>query len=253
MPLYNNINIVGIPGIKEVVPGDNIPLIIDNAINRISLVLSEDDILVVAQKIISKAEGRYIDPNDVLPSKEAIHIAKNMENKSPEEVQIILDESREIIRNTKKVLITEHKLGLIMANAGIDSSNIEPGKFLLLPKDPDSSARKIHDYFKKKYKLHISVIISDTFGRPWRNGQTNVAVGVSGMNPLYDYVNTFDTYGNCLKVTNIAQADEIASAAELVMGKSDAIPVALIRGVKFRKGEGSVNDLIREKKEDLFR
>lgn len=247
------ISIVGIPGIKEVVPGDNIPLIIDNALDTNNLELSEDDILVVAQKIISKAEGRYMDPKEVIPSKEAIDIAKNMVNKSPEEVQIILNESREIIRHTKNVLITEHKLGFIMANAGVDSSNVEPGKFLLLPKDPDSSAGKIRDYFKRKYQLPIAVIISDTFGRPWRTGQTNVAIGLSGMNPLYDYINTFDTFGNCLKVTNIAQADEIASAAELIMGKADAIPAALVRGVKFRKGKGTAADLIREKKEDLFR
>jgi coenzyme F420-0:L-glutamate ligase / coenzyme F420-1:gamma-L-glutamate ligase len=249
----NHISVIGLTGIKEVVPGDNLSEIIDLALEKNELVLCENDILVIAQKIVSKAEGRYKKSSDVIPSAQAITIADNMLNKTPEEVQLILDESYEIIRNTKNVLITEHRTGLIMANAGIDSSNIEKGKYLLLPEDPDGSAREIRDYFHDKYNIEIAVIISDTFGRPWRNGQTNVAIGIAGMKPLYDYTNTFDTFGNCLKVTNIAQADEISSTAELVMGKTESIPVAVVRGVNYQKGEGSVKELIREKMDDLFR
>lgn len=251
--MSNKINITGLTGIKEVAPGDDIAKLIDHALAANEIALRDKDILVLAQKIISKAENRFVDPAEVQPSENAIIIAKNMINKAPEEVQVILDESIDIIRNTKHVLITEHKIGLIMANAGVDKSNVEKGKYLLLPKDPDRSAAEIRNYFKEKYGIEMAVIISDTVGRPWRNGQTNIAIGVAGMIPLFDYANTYDTFGNSLKVTNIAQADEIASAAELVMGKAESIPAAVVRGVHYQVGEGSVKDLIRAKKDDLFR
>jgi len=217
--------------------------------------LSKGDIVVVAQKVISKAEGRLIDLENVNPSEKSLQIAKQ-NNKDPRLIELILNESVDILRLARGIIIVETKRGLICANAGVDQSNVENSNHYatLLPEDADLSARELRHSFKRKTGIDVAVVITDTFGRPFREGQINVALGIAGIQPRKSYIGTMDMYGKKLKVTEIAVVDEIASAAELQMGKSERIPVVIIRGYLYQMVENSsLSQLLRSKEKDLFR
>ena len=219
-----------------------------------SVQIQDRDIVVVSQKIVSKAEGRTVDLAKIRPSKKAISLARSR-RKDPRLVEIILRESRQVVRARNGVLITETHHGFVCANSAVDQSNVRGESVaLLLPLNPDKSAARIRNAITRRSGRDVAVIIADTFGRPFRNGQTNVAIGVSGMDPIMSYVGSKDMYGKTLRVTEIAVADEIASAAELVMGKAIRVPVAIVRGYDFKfASKASVQSLVRNKERDLFR
>jgi coenzyme F420-0:L-glutamate ligase/coenzyme F420-1:gamma-L-glutamate ligase len=247
-----DISIIGLSGIPEVREGDDVAALIVEAAQRRGGIKS-GDIFVVTQKIVSKAEGRLIPLESVTPSPEAEKLALETE-KDPRLVELILRESASIVRQSGPILITETHHGFVCANAGIDASNVGPeGIVCLLPEDPDRSARGIRDAIRKATGSDAAVIISDTFGRAWREGHTNVAVGVAGMSAFVDYVGQTDPHGYELRVSTLAVADELAAAAELVMNKLDGVPVAIVRGYPYPKGEGSARDLVRDRERDLFR
>lgn len=247
------VTIIGIEGIPEVSPGDDIAALVLSAVDAQGLRLEDGDVLVIKQKIVSKAEGRFVDLKDVEPSPFAVEIAKNWE-KDARHVEVVLREARRIVRMDHGVIICETRHGLVCANAGVDASNV-PGheRVVLLPVDPDASARAIRAALAARTGVDVPVIISDTFGRPWRTGYTEVAIGVAGMLPILDYVGTQDAQGRELRATWICVADELASAAELVTGKVAQVPVALVRGYAVPRGEGSAADIVRQAERDLFR
>jgi coenzyme F420-0:L-glutamate ligase/coenzyme F420-1:gamma-L-glutamate ligase len=218
--------------------------------------LMEHDIVVVTQKIVSKSEGRICSLSMVEPSKNALELARKAK-KDPRFVELVLLESNRIIRCSENVIISETKHGFVCANSGIDQSNVsgpENDEVLLLPVDPDLSARRIKHVIEQALGRHIAVIMTDTFGRPFRVGQTNVAIGTCGMNSIKSYIGRRDMYGNILRITEIAVADEIASAAELVMGKINRVPVVIVRGYEFSSTPvGNARSLVRERGLDLFR
>jgi coenzyme F420-0:L-glutamate ligase/coenzyme F420-1:gamma-L-glutamate ligase len=223
------------------------------AANRQGLQLERGDIVVVAQKIVSKAEGRVVSLRNIKPSALAKGMARAM-RKDPRHVEVILRETKRVVRRRGPHLIVETRHGLVCANAGVDKSNVEGEDLVtLLPKDVDRSARRIREQIMERTGKNVSVIVSDTFGRPWRLGQTNVAIGLSGMRPWVDYRGTRDKFGYELSVTRIAVVDELAGAAELVMKKVDGVPVVIIRGYSHPRGRGSARQLIRPAKQDLFR
>ncbi|HXG06538.1 MAG TPA: coenzyme F420-0:L-glutamate ligase [Nitrososphaera sp.] len=239
--------------VKNIVPGDDLAAIILAAVKQNGLEILDGDILVVAHKIVSKAEGRIVNLDNVKPSQKAKKMAKE-HDKDPRIMELILKESARILRAKNGVVISETKHGLVCANAGVDQSNVQGEAALLLPDDPDRSARILMEFIKEKIGREIAVVITDTFGRPFREGQTNVAIGIAGIDPIRSYVGSHDMYGRTLKVSKIAVADEIAAAAELVMGKSEGVPVAILRGYKFEKSVGSsAKTLQRPRGRDLFR
>lgn len=232
--------------------GDNIGRVILESARSSGTDICSGDIIVVAQKIVSKSEGRVMRLSDVRPSRKAMRIAGKIK-KDPRIVELILRESNEVVRLQNGILITETRHGFVCANSGVDQSNLsKDDAAVLLPEDPDRSARKLRSFFKKA-GLDVAVVITDTFGRPFREGQTNVAVGLAGMKPIKNYIGKKDMFGKKLRVTEIAVADEVASAAELVMGKSGGVPVAIVRGYEYERSRSSVQDLVRPKKQDLFR
>lgn len=246
------VQIIGLTGIPEVAPGDDLPGLIIGAA-RAAPGIQPGDVLVVTQKIVSKAEGRIVRLDTVAPSPEAERLARETE-KDPRLVELILRESVRIVRQRGPVLITETRHGFVCANAGIDASNVGPeGTVCLLPEDPDLSARRIRDAVRERTGADVAVVISDTFGRPWREGHTNVAVGVAGMRPFVDYVGQVDPHGYELRVSTLAVADELAAAGELVMGKLSRVPAAVVRGYAYPRGEGSARELVRDPAKDLFR
>lgn len=249
------IEIIPIPVIPDIKAGDNLDIIILESMNNANEFLSEGDIVVVAQKVISKAEGRLIDLKLVNPSEKSLQIAKQ-NDKDPRLIELILNESVDILRLARGILIVETKRGLICANAGVDQSNVEKSNdyAALLPDDADLSARELRRSLKRKTGIDVAVVITDTFGRPFREGQINVAIGIAGIQPIKSYIGTLDMYGKKLKVTEIAVVDEIASAAELQMGKSERIPVVIIRGYVYQMVEtSSLSQLLRARGKDLFR
>ena len=232
---------------------NDLSAVILKAIGDNQIEIQNNDIVVVTHKIVSKAEGRIVDLARVKPSTKAIRMAKE-HDKDPRVMELILKESTQILRAKNGIIISETKHGFVCANAGVDQSNVEDGMAVLLPVAPDESASRIQDTVKKRIGKEIAVIITDTFGRTFRNGQTNVAIGIAGINPLKSYIGTYDMYGRKLRVTEIAVADEIASAAELVMGKAEGIPVAIVRGYSFEKASrASGKSLLRARGRDLFR
>jgi len=248
--MFSVFGLQGIPSIKE---GDDLGKIIAETASNRDLSLEDGDVIIVAQKIISKSEGRIVDLREITPSPFAKKIARHT-RKDPRRVEVILDETREIIKMKGHHLITETYHGFVCANAGVDKSNIEGARYIsTLPRDSDVSARIIRRRIKRLTGADVAVIISDTFGRPWRIGQTNLAIGIAGMRPLLDHRGRKDMYGRVLRLTVMAVADELASTGELVLRKSDKTPVALIRGYRYTKGRGSVKEIIRPKELDLFR
>ena len=247
------VRIIGVEGIPEVRPGDDLSAQILDAIDRQSMRIEDGDVLVVTQKIVSKAEGRIVDLDHVEPGPFAMQIAEQWE-KDARVVELVLRESARIVRMDHGVLICETKHGLICANAGIDSSNVERlGTVSLLPEDPDASAEALRRRVEKETNASVAVIITDTFGRPWRDGHVNFAIGIAGMETQVDYTGQSDPAGHELRVTSMAVADELAAAAELVQGKLDRTPVSLVRGYRYPPGRGSARDLLRDPEKDLFR
>jgi coenzyme F420-0:L-glutamate ligase/coenzyme F420-1:gamma-L-glutamate ligase len=241
--------------LRDVKPGDRLYSLILRALISNKVTLENGDIVVIAQKIVSKAEGRIVRLNSLTPSSFAIQLATAYK-KDPRLTELIIRQSKSIVRISNGIIISETKHGFICANAGVDQSNVMNGEenALLLPDDPDTSAKQIMYMLKEKTNKEIAVVITDSFGRPFRNGQTNVAIGLAGMVPIKSYIGEKDMYGRKLKVTEIAIADELASAAELVMGKSKGIPVVVIKGFNFVKSDNaSIDELIREREKDLFR
>jgi coenzyme F420-0:L-glutamate ligase/coenzyme F420-1:gamma-L-glutamate ligase len=247
------LRIIPIHGIGEVNIGDDLAATILTALERQDAPLADGDVLVVTQKIVSKAEGRIVAPDDVEPSQFA-RIAAAQGHKDARYYEIVLRESRRIVKMDRGVLVTETHHGLICANAGVDESNVAGGGTVtLLPLDPDNSAAVLRAALRDRTGVSVAVIISDTFGRPWREGQVNIAIGAAGLAPLADYAGQPDSYGYIMQASLIAVADELASAAELVMGKIDAVPVAIIRGYAYAPSEANARVLIRAPERDLFR
>ena len=247
----NNIIIRNIPGIPEIKSGDDLPLVLSKAFKKNRIKLKDKDVLVITQKIISKSENRLVHKDSIKPTTKAVILSKKI-NKNPFLTQLILDESKRIIQKKPGVIITETHHGFICANSGIDQSNIPVDYYCLLPLNPDKSAKKIRLIFEKEFDIKIGVIISDTFGRPFRSGQTDVAIGVSGITPLLNYRGIKDSYGKNINVTSIAIADELASSAELVLGKTTDSHVELIRGYDFKHSTKNSKLLIMPKNKSLF-
>jgi coenzyme F420-0:L-glutamate ligase/coenzyme F420-1:gamma-L-glutamate ligase len=247
------LRIIGLPGIPIITPGMDLAALIQRAATAAPLPLQAGDILVVTQKVVSKAEGHLIHLKDVTPSPLAKNFAQQW-GKDPRHVEVVLQQSRRIVKMDRGVLITETHHGFICANAGVDQSNIEGEEVVaVLPPDPDASARAMRQALRERLGFDVAVIISDTFGRPWRHGLVNIAIGLSGIEAIKDYTGQLDAQGYELRVTALAIADELAAAAELVMNKLDNVPVAVIRGYEYPRGEGSLAQLIRAAERDLFR
>ena len=247
------VEIISITGMPEVRPGDDLAGQIISAAQRQGLAFEDGDVLVATQKIVSKAEGRIVDLATVEPGPFAQQIAAQWE-KDPRLVETVLRESARIVRMGHGVMICETRHGLICANAGVDASNVEKlGTVTLLPVDPDASAEALRQRIEQASGASLAVIITDTFGRPWREGHVNFAIGVAGMLALHDYTGRTDPAGYELRVTSMAIADELAAAAELAHGKLDRVPVALVRGYDYPRGCGTARDLLRDPEKDLFR
>jgi len=242
-----SIQIIPVKIQKDIVPNDNlVDLVLE------STEIQDDDILVFSQKIVSKNEGRILSLSSVNPSLLANGISSSY-NKDPRLIELILSESKRIVRMENGIIIVETNHGFVCANAGIDESNVQDGYATLLPKDPDRSANLLKEKIEQKTGKNIAVIISDTFGRPFRLGQTDVAIGVAGIEPILDYSGKPDTFAKIMQVTAIAIVDEICAATELVMGKVEKCPVAIVRNYKFDFSDTKIQNLLRPKHEDLFR
>jgi coenzyme F420-0:L-glutamate ligase/coenzyme F420-1:gamma-L-glutamate ligase len=247
------LELFGVESIGEISAGALLGQLIVDACVRQGVELADDDVLVVAQKIVSKAEGRMVRLDDVQVSERAKQLGQEL-NKEAALVEVILGESRKVIRTGGRALIVETHHGFVCANAGVDQSNVGLRQVALLPQDPDRSAREIRDEIRSRTKKDIAVIVSDSFGRAWRVGTVDVAVGIAGMKAIKDERGSKDRHGYELKAAVAAVADEIAAAAELVMGKRDGVPVVIVRGYQVEKKEdGSVQELLRPAAEDLFR
>ena len=248
-------SLFALPHIPMVRPGDDIARLIGRALDAAGLELSSGDLLVVAQKIISKAEGRCARLADISPTPRAVELAAQVD-KDPRLVELILRESREVVRRRPGVLIVEHELGYIHANAGIDRSNVDGGEdsVLLLPLDSDASAEALRSELSSSGEREIGVIINDSAGRAWREGAIGFALGTAGIEPLVDLVGKRDLMGRPMEVTSVAVADELAAAASVLMGQADeGAPVVLIRGLDWRRSTDGSRALIRDRDRDLFR
>ena len=245
------LELLPVEGIPEIRLGDDLPELICRAAGKN---LREGDVLIVTHKIVSKAEGRLVDLRAIEPSAIAKDFAARHE-RDPRQIEVVLRESRRIVRMERGLIITETHHGFVCANAGVDASNVPgEGVVCLLPVDPDASAARLRDALAARMDLELAVIVSDSFGRPWREGITNVAIGVAGMDPLADYRGQRDPHGHPLEASVLAVADELAAAAELVMGKTAGIPVATVRGYyPYKRGSGTGRDLLMPPERDLFR
>ena len=257
MSAESSIRILALDGIPEIREGDDLGVFIGNAIQRTAgaLPLTREDVLVVTQKIVSKAEGAVVDLTTVTPRREAIKFAERFD-RDPRQVEVVLREARRVVRMQNGVLITETAHGFVCANGGIDASNVGPASgsvVTLLPVDPDGSAMRIRTAIRARYGVDVPVVMSDSFGRPWRWGIVDVAIGVSGLLPLEDLRGVPDADGRVMKSTVRAVADELASAAELTLGKTAGRPVALVRGASFTRGEATIRDALIPAENDLFR
>jgi coenzyme F420-0:L-glutamate ligase/coenzyme F420-1:gamma-L-glutamate ligase len=247
-----DLHIFSVSGIPEVAPGADLGALIADAVRRTGRAVEAGDVFVVAQKIVSKAEGALVRLAEVTPSPFA-HEWASAHGLDPHVVEVILRESRRIVRMDRGILIVETRHGFVCANAGVDASNVAPGFVTLLPRDPDGSAENVRAGLSETFGCPISAIVADTFGRPWREGFVNIALGVAGLRPLIDYRGCVDSHGRRLHATIIAVADEIAGAAEIVMRKTAGTPVAIVRGAAEWMGDGSGRMLVREASRDLFR
>lgn len=245
--------VTAINGLPEILPGNDLATLIRDAARRQREQIRDADIVVIAQKIVSKSEGRIVHLPDVVPSKRAREMAAEA-GKDPRQIEVVLGECAKIVRWERGILICETHHGFVCANAGVDRSNAgAPDTVVLLPVDPDASATRLRDAFREATGATVSVVVTDTFGRAWREGHTNVAIGIAGLPALKRYVGQRDPEGYELRVTEIAVADEIAGAAELVMGKLDRCPVALVRGFTLDEPAETAQEYVRPADRDLFR
>ncbi|MCL2428034.1 MAG: coenzyme F420-0:L-glutamate ligase [Alphaproteobacteria bacterium] len=247
------IELFAVPGLPVIEPGDDLALLIAERLDR---PLQSGDVVVIAQKIVSKAENRFVDLATVKPSPEAERLAAET-GKAAAVVEVVLSESVRVVRSRPNLMIMQHRLGMVMANAGVDHSNVAetgaPDRLLLLPRDPDASAERLRTDLSSRLGVEIAVVISDSFGRAWRRGTVGVAIGAAGLPALVDLRGTPDMFGRTLEVTVIGFADEIAAAAGLVMGQADERqPVVVIRGLRWAMPAASARELIRPPAEDLF-
>ena len=253
----NRVEIIGLPGVPMVQPGDDLAALAISALVDAAIAPEPGDVLVVAQKIVSKAENRFVDVSTVRPSAEAETLAAQT-GKSAKFCEVVLSESKRIVRQRENLIIAEHRLGWVMANAGIDHSNVAPGdrneRVLLLPVDPDASARAMREELMASYGVPIAVIVSDSFGRPFRRGTVGIALGAAGLPAVIDWRGHPDLFGRALEVTETGFADEIAAAASLVMGQADeAMPMVLVRGLTWTAPDADGTALVRPPEHDLFR
>ena len=252
------LSLTALVGIPLVQAGDDLARLIGDALRHSAISLENGDILVVAQKIVSKAEGRIVDLANIPPSPAALKYAQ-MVNKDPRLVEVVLRESEEVLKVAQNALITVHRLGFVMANAGVDQSNVdhagtEDGTVLLLPENPDGSAAALRSAIEAEWGTMIGVVISDSFGRPWRKGVTGVALGAAGVPSLRNLVGEPDLFGRRLRISEHAAADDIASAASLLMGQgAEGLPVVHIRGLHYEEPDLPASGLIRPKHQDVFR
>ncbi|MCV6575054.1 MAG: coenzyme F420-0:L-glutamate ligase [Cohaesibacter sp.] len=253
------LQIAPVPAIPEIVAGDDLGAILADCLQASGLSLRDGDILSSAHKIVSKAEGAVVKMADVTPGEEARRYAQEL-NKDPRKVEVILSQSKRVIRSFKRpgqnegTMICEHRLGFISANAAVDESNIgEEGSLILLPDDPDASARRICASLAKHFNARIGFAITDTFGRPWRIGQLNVAIGLAGLPATIREQGNLDAHGRLLSVTEPAFADELAAASGLVIRKAAQTPVVLFRGLDWQQTESSAQELLRPNKENMFK
>ncbi len=253
------LSLIPLQGFPLIHPGDKLPEIIAAALENNGLALLNGDILVLAQKIVSKSEGRLVNLSSVKLSEEALHYAA-ITDKNPRLIELILSESQEVLRAQKGIIIVQHKLGFISANAGIDHSNVDgpwgdPDDWvLLLPENPDASARAIRQALEDRFEVKIGVLIIDSHGRAWRNGTVGVTIGLSGLPALVDLRGESDLFNYRLRVTQVAAADELAAGASLMMGQAhEGTPVVLVRGFPYPLRESHLDELIRPKERDLFR
>ena len=257
MSADGGIHVLALTGIPEIADGDDLAALIGDAIDGTTgaAPLTDRDVLVVTQKVVSKAEGAVVDLTEIEPRKEAIAFAERWD-RDPRQVEVVLREAKRVVRMANGVVITETAHGFICANGGIDASNVGPASgsiVTLLPVDPDASAAAIRTRIRERFGLDVPVIVSDSFGRPWRWGIVDVAIGVSGLEPLDDLRGAPDADGRVMRSTVRAVADEIASAAELALGKAAGQPVAIVRGVPFTRGEARIADALIPGEMDLFR
>jgi len=250
------IQILPLTGIGEIAAGDDLAAILAEALDRAAIAPDRTDILVVTQKIVSKAEGRHVDLAAISPGPEAAALAAKV-GKDPRVVELVLAESQAVVRAVPNILITRHRSGHVMANAGIDRSNLGGSgedRVLLLPEDADASAERLHRALARRYGAAPAVLISDSFGRPWRNGVVNVAIGAAGLPALIDRRGELDRDGRRLEVTQVALGDMVASAAGLATGEgAEGVPAALVRGLQWHVPDTSASALVRPLGEDLFR
>lgn len=249
----SKIELFALPGIPEVQHGDDVTESIVASARSSDQALQDGDVLVVTHKIVSKAEGRLVDLSQTTPSALAITWAEQYE-RDPRHIEVVLQEAKRIVRMDRGITIAETRHGFVCANAGVDASNV-PGMetVCLLPVDPDASARSLREGIKQALGVEVAVIISDSFGRAWRNGIVNIAIGAAGIEPLVDYRGQFDATGRELKASVIAVADELASAAELITGKIDNSPVVVVRGYNYARSCKGASELVMPPERDLFR
>ena len=251
--IVRSLTVTAVDGLPEIHPGDDLARLIADAVRAQGDDLLDGDVLVVAQKIVSKSEGRIVHLSDVTPSERATAMARDS-GKDARQLEVILSETAEIVRWTHGVLISRTRHGFICANAGVDRSNAgAPDTVILLPVDPDASANRLRDALRTAIGATVAVVVTDTFGRAWREGHMNVAIGIAGLPALKRYMGQFDPEGYELRVTEIAVADEVAAAAELVMGKLDRCPVAIVRGLVVDDPSETAREYVRPAAKDLFR
>ena len=246
------VEVFPLKGLPEVGKGSDVAELVIVALGRAGIRLKNRDIVVVKQKIVSKAEGQVVRLSEVIPGRRAQSLAK-AEGKDSRLMELVLKESVRVVRSGHGVVITETRHGFVCANSGVDQSNVGSGYASLLPADSDLSARRIRKTLEDRTGRRLAVVVTDTFGRPWRKGQTDVAIGCSGVDPLVSFRGKVDRFGYALRVTEPAVVDEVAGAAELAMGKLDRVPAAVVRGVRYARGEGGVKSLIMQRERDLFR
>ena len=251
--MITRIEIIGIHGIPEVHPADDLTGLLLAALRGSGETLSSGDVVVVAQKVVSKAEGRIVALGDVVPGERALRMAAES-GKDARLLEVVLGETKKVVRWTNGILICETHHGFICANAGVDRSNAgAPDQAVLLPLDPDASAARIRSEIRARTDADVAVVVTDTFGRAWREGHANIAIGIAGLPALRRYMGEQDPHGYDLRVTEIAVADEVAAAAELVMGKLDRCPAALVRGLRAAWSDETAQDYVRSEEKDLFR
>ena len=256
-PEGKTVTLTAVKGLPLIEPGDDLGAILIEGIQRAGIAPRDRDVLVIAQKVVSKAEGRYVELRDIVPSPRAIELATNI-RKDPRVVEVILSETQEIVRYRKDVFVVAHRLGFVMANAGVDQSNIEHRdgneRVLLLPVDPDASCAMLKARMDQAFSADLGIVINDSFGRPWRNGVVGVALGAAGLPSLVSLIGAPDLFGRPMRVTEVALADEIASAASMLMGQGkEGLPLVHARGLNWDAAPRNAAALVRPKAMDMFR